>query len=58
MSDHKKSPIHTDDQEWPEPERMVTPAEETGEDLAELEDPPQAEGSRKRVEEDLRSKGE
>jgi hypothetical protein len=57
MSDHKKSPIHTDDQEWPEQERMVTPAEEAGQDLEELENPPQAEGSRKVVEEDLEEKG-
>jgi hypothetical protein len=58
MSEHKKSPIHSDDQEWPEQERMVTPAEEAGEDLAELEDPPQAEGSRKLIEEDLEGREE
>lgn len=29
-----------------EPERMITPEEEAGMDLAHLEDPPQAEGSR------------
>jgi hypothetical protein len=57
MSEHKKSPIHTDDQEWPEQERMVTPAEEAGQDIAELENPPQAEGSRKEVEEDLEERG-
>lgn len=34
------------DDEAPEPERMITPLEEAGMDLAELEDPPQAEGSR------------
>ena len=32
----------------PEPERMVTPQEEAGMDLAELENPPQAEGPRDR----------
>lgn len=30
----------------PEPERMITPEEEAGMDLAELENPPQAEGPR------------
>ncbi len=40
------SPRHVDDQETPEPERLVTPEEEAGMDLAELEDPPQAEGPR------------
>lgn len=35
-----------DDAEAPEPERMINPDEEAGMDLAELEDPPQAEGQR------------
>ena len=58
MSDHKKSPIHSDDQDWPEQERLVTPEEEAGQDLAELADPPQAEGSRKLIEEDLEGREE
>lgn len=56
MSEHKKSPIRSADQEWPEQERMTTPDEEAGEDLAEMENPPQAEGSRETVEEDLKGK--
>ncbi|HET7275840.1 MAG TPA: hypothetical protein VFI91_11800 [Longimicrobiaceae bacterium] len=51
MTDRKKSPIPAKDQESPEPERMVTPEEEAGMDLAELEDPPQAEGTRDAAEE-------
>lgn len=46
MTEHRKSPIHTADQEFPEPERLITPEEEAGQDLAELEHPPQAEGER------------
>lgn len=41
----RKDASHGDDRE-PEPERMITPAEEAGMDLAQLEDPPQAEGAR------------
>ena len=48
MNEHRKSPIHTEDQEFPEPERLVTPEEEAGQDIAELDDPPQAEGERER----------
>jgi hypothetical protein len=50
MTEHKKSPIHTADQEFPEPERLITPEEEAGQDLAELEHPPQAEGEREEEE--------
>ena len=35
-----------DEDEAPEPERMITPEEEAGMDLAALDDPPQAEGKR------------
>jgi hypothetical protein len=52
MTDHHKSPIPAEDQEYPEPERLITPEEEAGMDLAELEHPPQAEGPRELVEED------
>ena len=40
------SPKKADQQSAPEPERMVTPDEEAGMDLAELDEPPQAEGRR------------
>lgn len=52
MSDHKKSPIPSDDQKSPQPERLVTPDEEAEMDVAELEHPPQAEGPRERVDPD------
>ena len=52
MSEHQKSPKSAEEQSSPEPERMVTPQESAGQDLAELEDPPQAEGPRDRVEDD------
>ena len=42
MNDRKRQ------ENQPEPERMVTPQEEAGMDLAELENPPQAEGPRDR----------
>lgn len=38
------SPKFADEQEWPEPERPITPLEEAGQDIASLEDPPIAEG--------------
>ncbi len=47
MEEKRKSPVPADEQESPEPERLVTPAEEAGMDLAEMEDPPQSEGKRK-----------
>ena len=46
MNDRSQSPRDSDEQAYPEPERMVTPDEEAGMDLAELEEPPQAEGPR------------
>ncbi len=52
MSEHKKSPLTAQEQDSPEPERMVTPEEEAGQDLQELDDPPQAEGPRDRAEEE------
>lgn len=48
--EHKKSPMTADEQDSPQQERMVTPQEEAGQDIAELDDPPQAEGPRDRVE--------
>ena len=50
MTDAHKSPKTADEQDAPQPERMVTPQEEAGQDIAELEDPPQAEGGREDVE--------
>lgn len=46
MSNQQKSPLGADEQSAPEQERMTTPDEEAGMDLAELQDPPQAEGPR------------
>ena len=46
MSEHRKSPLTADEQESPEPERLVNPQEEAGMDLQQLDDPPQAEGDR------------
>jgi hypothetical protein len=46
MPNDRKSPRTAEEQSSPEPERMVTPDEEAGMDLAELEEPPQAEGPR------------
>lgn len=47
MSTHKQNPQRTArEADASEPERMITPEEEAGMDLAQLEDPPQAEGSR------------
>lgn len=51
MRNEEKSPRSADEQDFPEPERLVTPDEEAGMDIAELEDPPQAEGSRESEEE-------
>lgn len=42
----EKTPRRSNEQSSPEPERLTTPEEEAGEDVAELEDPPQAEGPR------------
>lgn len=46
MKQEEKSPLSVDEQDSPEPERLVTPQEEAEQDIAELDDPPQAEGSR------------
>ena len=56
MPNEKKSPLTAAEQDHPQQERMTTPEEEAGMDLEELEDPPQAEGSRETVEENLRAK--
>lgn len=48
----EKSPKTAEEQDSPQPERMITPQEEAGMDIAELDDPPQAEGSRDDVEEE------
>ncbi|MBA2668912.1 MAG: hypothetical protein H0U67_00905 [Gemmatimonadetes bacterium] len=42
----EKSPQTAEEQDFPQPERMVTPEDEEGQDIASLEDPPQAEGQR------------
>lgn len=42
----KKSPLTAAEQASPQPERLVTPQEEAGQNLAELENPPKAEGDR------------
>ena len=47
----KQAPKNVEEQDAPEPERLITPQEEAGQDIAELEDPPQAEGDRDDVEE-------
>lgn len=41
-----KSPKTAKEQDAPEPERPITPDEEAGQDIEELDDPPQAEGER------------
>ena len=46
--DEEKSPRTAEEQDAPQPERMTTPAEEAEMDIAELEEPPQAEGPRGR----------
>ena len=51
MERHQKSPKSVDEQDSPEPERLVTPQEEAGMDLQDLKQPPQAEGQRE-VEDD------
>lgn len=49
--EHEKSPKTAAEQESPEQERMVTPQEEAGMDLQQLDQPPQAEGQRELEEE-------
>lgn len=46
MTDRKQHDGPHRAEEAPQPERMITPAEESGMDLAQLDDPPQAEGPR------------
>jgi hypothetical protein len=41
-----KSPKSVEEQDAPEPVRPVTPQESAGQDIASLDDPPQAEGDR------------
>lgn len=43
---HEKSPKTAEEQDSPQPERMVTPQEEAGQSIQELKNPPQAEGPR------------
>jgi hypothetical protein len=46
LSGPHKSPLFAEEQEQPEPERPTTPLEDAEQDLASLQDPPQAEGAR------------
>lgn len=47
--EQRTSPKRTGEQASPQPERLVTPQEEAGQELEELENPPQAEGPKDRV---------
>lgn len=47
----ERSPRSADQQESPAPERPVNTQEAAGQDIASLDDPPQAEGKREDVEE-------
>ena len=42
----EKSPRVADEQDAPEPERPTTPLEDAEQDIASMDDPPQAEGQR------------
>jgi len=44
----KRTPRHAAEQDGPEPERLTTPQEDAEQDVAHLENPPQAEGPRER----------
>lgn len=44
----RRTPHRAVEQDAPEPERTVTPDEVSSEDIAQLENPPQAEGPRER----------
>lgn len=44
----KRTPHRAADQDAPQPERLTTPDEEQDQDVAQLENPPQAEGPRER----------
>ena len=46
MEQHQKSPLTADEQDSPQPERPTTPEEDAGMDLAQMDQPPQAEGQR------------
>jgi hypothetical protein len=41
-----RSPLTSEEQEYPVPERPTNTQEEAGESLQEMDDPPQAEGDR------------
>lgn len=49
--DAEKSPVSAEDQDAPAPERPTTPDEEAEMDIAQMEEPPQAEGPRREVDE-------
>ena len=61
--DHKqpgesaRSPKPAEEQEYPEPERLLNVQEERGESIQELEHPPKAEGDREDAEDSLRRQG-
>jgi hypothetical protein len=44
--DPHASPKRADQQDTPEPERPTTPAEDAGQAIQDLDEPPQAEGDR------------
>ena len=44
----QRTPRRAADQTSPEPERLTTPAEDAGQDISQLENPPQAEGPREK----------
>ena len=46
LADHQLSPRHAEEQDAPEQERPTRPDEEAGQAVHQLNDPPQAEGSR------------
>ena len=46
----EKSPKTAEEQGSPQPERLVTPQEEAGENVGALKDPPKAEGDRDEAE--------
>ena len=44
----ERTPRRAVEQSSPQPERLTTPQEDAGEDIGQLENPPQAEGPRER----------
>ena len=44
----KRTPRRAAEQTSPEPERLTTPQEDAGQDISQLENPPQAEGPREK----------